>query len=329
MQPIRVTVTGGAGQIAYSLLFRIASGEVFGQDRPVRLQLLEIAPAMKALEGVAMELTDCAYPLLDGVDMTDDPEVAFDGANWALLVGAKPRGKGMERADLLQDNGKIFVGQGKALQKAADDIQVLVVGNPCNTNCLIAMHNAPGIPRGRFQAMTLLDHRRARAQLALKAGISVDATSNMAIWGNHSATQFPDFEQAKIGGEPAEEVIGDRAWLEGEFVSTIQKRGAAIIAARGSSSAASAANSIVWHLLCMTLPTPEGNWFSAGVCSDGSYGVEKGLISSFPVARYGGGDLSIVQGLSISDYARGKIDASVDELKQEREMVKDMLPNRA
>jgi malate dehydrogenase len=326
-QPIRVAVTGGAGQIAYSLLFRIASGEVFGENRPVQLQLLEITPALKALEGVVMELTDCAYPTLAGVEITDDPEQAFDGANWALLVGAKPRGKGMERGDLLKDNGKIFVGQGKALQKAASDINVLVVGNPCNTNCLIAMHNAPDVPAERFQAMTMLDHRRAMAQLAAKAGVGVDAVSNMTIWGNHSATQYPNFEHAMINGTPAETVIGDRAWLEGEFISTVQKRGAAIIEARGASSAASAANAALQHVKCMTTPTPAGDWFSAAVVSDGSYGVESGLICGFPVQRKGSG-WSIVQDLNLSDYAQTKLTATVDELKEERDAVKEMLPAR-
>ena len=326
-QPINVAVTGGAGQIAYSLLFRIASGEVFGENRPVRLRLLEIPPAMKALEGVVMELIDCAYPTLDGVDTFDDANDAFDGANWALLVGAKPRGKGMERGDLLKDNGKIFVGQGRALQRSAKDIRILVVGNPCNTNCLIAMHNAPDVPRDRFTAMTMLDQRRAMAQLAMKAGTGIDRVTNVAIWGNHSATQFPNFEHAKINGKPAETVIGDRKWLEGEFLGTVQKRGAAIIEARGASSAASAANAALYHVKNMLAPTPAGDWFSAAVPSDGSYGIESGLICGFPIQRKAS-TWSIVQGLPLSDYAKAKIDASVNELKEERDEVKDMLPER-
>lgn len=327
MQPIRVAVTGAAGQISYSLLFRIASGEVFGDNRPVRLSLVEIPAAMKALEGVAMELTDCAFPLLDGIDLSDDAATGFDGIHWALLVGAKPRGKGMERADLLTDNGKIFVGQGKALQRAAGDVRVLVVGNPCNTNALIAMHNAPDVPKERFAAMTMLDQTRAQAQLAEKAGVSVSSVTNVAIWGNHSATQFPNFEHAKINGKPAETVIGDRKWLEGEFTSTVQNRGAAIIEARGASSAASAASAALKHVKCMISPTPPGDWFSAAVPSDGSYGVEPGLISSFPVQKKGSG-WSIVQGLNLTPFAKERIAASVDELMQERDMVKDMLPDR-
>ena len=327
MRPIRVAVTGAAGQISYSLLFRIASGEVFGDNRPVRLSLVEIPPAMKALEGVAMELTDCAYPLLDGIDLSDDAATGFDGINWALLVGAKPRGKGMERADLLTDNGKIFVGQGKALQRAAKDVRVLVVGNPCNTNALIAMHNAPDVPKDRFSAMTMLDQTRAQAQLAAKAGVGVSSVTNVAIWGNHSATQFPNFEHAKINGKPAETVIGDRKWLEGDFISSVQKRGAAIIEARGASSAASAANAALKHIKCMTSPTPPGDWFSAAVPSDGSYDVEPGLIAGFPVQKKGSG-WSIVQGLNLTPFAKERIAVSVDELKQERDMVKDMLPDR-
>ena len=328
MQPVHVAVTGAAGQIGYSLLFRLASGEVFGDNRPVFLQLLEITPAMKALEGVAMELADCAFPTLAGMKLCDVAEGAFDGANWALLVGAKPRGPGMERSDLLKDNGKIFVGQGKALRKAASDVRILVVGNPCNTNCLIAMHNAPEVPKERFAAMTMLDHRRAVAQLAQKAGTSVSAVTNVTIWGNHSTTQFPDFEHVKINGQPAETVIGDRKWLEETFVPTVQKRGAAVIAARGASSAASAANAALSHVKALTRPTPAGDWFSGAVRSDGSYGVPAGLVSSFPLVRRGTSDWGIVQGIKLSDYARRMLDASVKELESEGDMVKDMLPAR-
>jgi malate dehydrogenase len=327
MQPVRVAVTGAAGNIAYSLLFRIASGAVFGENRPVILQLLEIPPAMKALEGVVMELDDCAFPLLEGIETSDDPAQAFDGTNWALLVGSKPRGKGMERGDLLKDNGRIFVGQGQGLLKAADDVHILVVGNPCNTNCLIAMNNAPDIPRERFAAMTRLDQNRAKAQLAARADVPVKAVTNMTIWGNHSSTQFPDFEHARINGQPAESRIPDRSWLENEFTVTVQKRGAAIIEARGASSAASAANAAIDSVQSLLNPTPAGDWFSAAVCSDGSYGVEEGLISSFPLVRKGACDWSIVHGLQISDYARGMIDASVDELRGERELVSDMIPS--
>lgn len=322
--PIRVAVTGAAGQLAYSLIFRVASGEVFGPDQPLFLHLLEIPPAMDALKGVAMELEDCAYPLLRGMELGDDPERIFDGVNWALLVGSKPRGPGMERGDLLMDNGKIFVGQGKALQKAASDIRILVVGNPANTNCLIAMNNASSIPSERFAAMMRLDHNRARAQLALKAGVQVSEVSNVTIWGNHSATQYPDFMHSKIGGKPAEQVIGDRAWLENEFIPLVQKRGAAIIAARDLSSAASAANAAIDHVKAMTTPTPEGEWFSAGVRSDGSYDIPEGLIFSFPV-RSDGQNWEIVQGLELDEFARAKIQTTLDELQEEKEITKDLL----
>ncbi len=328
MKPIRVAVTGAAGQICYSLLFRVASGEVFGEDQPVILQLLEIPPAMKALDGVVMELVDCAYPTLVGIETADDAEKAFDGINWALLVGAKPRGKGMERGDLLKDNGKIFVGQGKALMRAANDVRALAVGNPCNTNALIAMHNAPDIPSDRFMAMTMLDQRRAAAQLATKAGAQVADVSNVAVWGNHSPTQFPNFEHARICGKPAEEAIGDRTWLEGEFLETVQKRGAAIIEARGASSAASAANAAVATVKSLLGPTPKGDCFSAAVCSDGSYDVPKGLICGFPLTSAGDGNWKIVDGLELSDYAQGMIAKSADELAGERETVKDSLPSR-
>jgi len=326
MQPIRVAVTGAAGQIGYSLLFRIASGEVFGSNRPVILQLLEITPALKALEGVAMELEDCAFPTLAGVSMSDDAEMAFDGADWALLVGAKPRGPGMERSDLLKDNGKIFVGQGKALQKGAKDIRVLVVGNPCNTNCLIAMRNAKDMPQERFAAMTRLDQNRAVALLAKKAGVSLSSVTNMTIWGNHSTTQYPDFENAKINGQPPETVIGDRKWFEEEFIPTVQRRGAAVIAARGASSAASAANGAIDHVRSLLQPTPSGQWFSAAVVSDGSYGVPKGLVSSFPLVRKGVNDWGIVKGIKLSEFGKAKLAASVKELEGERDLVKDMLP---
>jgi len=323
-EPIRVGVTGAAGQLAYSLIFRIASGEVYGADQPVYLHLLEIPPAMKALDGVAMELDDCAYPLLKGMVLSDDAEKAFDGINWGLLVGSKPRGPGMERGDLLTENGKIFVGQGKALEKGASDIQILVVGNPANTNCLIAMNNAKSIPADRFGAMTRLDHNRAMAQLANKAGVEMSAVTNMTIWGNHSATQYPDFIHAKIGGKAATEVITDRAWLEGEFIPKVQKRGAAIIEARGVSSAASAANAAIDHVKSMIQPTASGDWFSAAVASDGSYGIPEGLIFSFPLTSKGKG-WEIVQGLEIDDFSRQKIEATTKELEEERSMVQSML----
>jgi malate dehydrogenase len=322
--PIRVAITGAAGQLAYSLIFRVASGEVFGADQPLYLHLLEITPAMKALNGVAMEVDDCAYPLLKGMKLTDKAEEAFDGVNWALLVGAKPRGKGMERGDLLMDNGKIFIEQGKALAKAAGDVRILVVGNPANTNCLIALTHAKGVPAERFAAMTRLDHNRATAQLAKKAGVDMTAVTNVTIWGNHSATQFPDFFNARINGRPATEVITDRAWLEGVFLPTVQKRGAAIIEARGLSSAASAANAAIDHVKSMLKPTPKGDWFSSAVLSDGSYGIPKGIVSGFPV-RSDGKTWEIVQGLPINDFARAKIDASVKELLEEKALVQSLL----
>jgi malate dehydrogenase len=319
--PLRVAVTGAAGQIGYSLLFRIASGAMFGPDQPVILHLIEIEPALPALGGVAMELDDCAFPLLKGIVATANLDEGFRGVNWALLVGSVPRKAGMERKDLLGINGKIFIGQGRAIQKnAARDVRVLVVGNPCNTNCLIAMHNAPDVPRDRFLAMTRLDENRARAQLAKKAGVDVTAISNLAIWGNHSATMYPDFYNAKISGKPATSVITDEAWLKGEFISTVQQRGAAIIKARGSSSAASAANAVVESIRSIIKPTPAGDWHSVCVCSDGSYSIEKNLICSFPV-RSNGQKLEIVQGVPINDFSRAKIDATVNELKEERSMV--------
>jgi len=322
---VKVAVTGAAGQIGYALLFRLASGEAFGPDTRVALHLLEVTPVLKALEGVAMELEDCAFPLLDHVVMSDDARVAFDGVNWALLVGAKPRGQGMERGDLIRENGPIFVAQGQALSKAANDLQVLVVGNPANTNALIAANNAGGVPMERFMAMTRLDQNRAYAQLANKAGVTVNEVSNVTIWGNHSATQYPDAENAKINGRPAYEVINDQAWLRDEFISTVQKRGAVVIATRGHSSAASAANAIINHVQSMVNKTPEGNWFSAAVLSDGSYGVDKGLISSFPIVSDGQGAYQIVQGLLLSDWAKQKIEASVQELREEKSVVADLL----
>ncbi len=324
--PIRVAVTGAAGQIGYSLLFRIASGAMFGPDQPVILHLIEIEPALPALQGVVMELDDCAFPLLKGTVATANLEEGFKGVNWALLVGSVPRKAGMERKDLLGINGKIFVGQGFSIQRcAAPDVRVLVVGNPCNTNCLIAMSNAPEVPRDRFFAMTRLDENRAKSQLAKKAGVDVTAVTNMAIWGNHSATQYPDFYNAKINGRPANEVIADEAWLKGEFISSVQQRGAAIIKARGASSAASAANAVVDTVQSILNPTPAGDWTSVCLCSDGSYGVEAGLIASFPV-RSQGGKLSIVPNVPVNEFSRGRIDATVNELKEERAVLIDLLP---
>lgn len=325
--PIRVAVTGAAGQIAYNLLFSIANGDVFGPDQPVALQLLEIPPAMDALRGVALELEDCAYPLLSEVTQSSEPEEAFNDINWALLVGSKPRGPGMERSDLIRENGPIFVGQGKAIDKvAADNVRVLVVGNPCNTNCLIAMHNAPKIPRNRWFAMMRLDHNRALAQLASRANCTVNDVTQITIWGNHSTTQFPDFLHAQIRAQSAESVINDRAWLEGEFQTRVQKRGAEIIEARGKSSAASAANAAKDHVRTFTFGTPAGDWTSAAVCSDGSYDVPEGLIASFPITvAAGGDDWSIVPRLELDDYCRGKIQKSVDELLSEKEVVSDLL----
>ncbi len=324
--PIRVAVTGAAGQIGYSLLFRIASGSMFGPDQPVILHLVEIPQAEQALEGVKMELDDCAFPLLQDVESATNPDDGFQGVNWALLVGSVPRKQGMERGDLLGINGKIFTGQGKALQKnAAPDVRILVVGNPCNTNCLIAQRNAPEIPAERWFAMTRLDENRAKSQLAVKAGVHVTQVSNVAIWGNHSATQYPDFTHAKIGGKRVVDVISDHDWLKGDFIKTVQQRGAAIIKARGSSSAASAANAVVDTVRSLTTPTPADDWTSVAVCSDGSYGVEKGLISSFPV-RTNGAHWDIVQGLDIDAFSRGKIDATVAELAEEKALVADLIP---
>jgi malate dehydrogenase len=324
--PIRVAVTGAAGQIGYSLLFRIASGAMFGPDQPVIMHLIEIEPALPALQGVVMELDDCAFPLLKGVVPTANLDEGFRGVNWALLVGSVPRKAGMERKELLGINGKIFIGQGQAIQKnAAADVRIHVVGNPCNTNCFIAMNNAPQIPRDRFFAMTRLDENRARSQLARKAGVDVTAVSNVAIWGNHSSTQYPDFYHARINRRSAPELISDETWLKGEFITAVQQRGAAIIKARGASSAASAANAIVDSVRSILVPTPDVDWHSLCLCSDGSYGVEKGLISSFPV-RSDGRKVEIVQGLSVNEFSRGKIDATVNELKEERSLVKELLP---
>ncbi|HXR04854.1 MAG TPA: malate dehydrogenase [Verrucomicrobiae bacterium] len=324
--PIRVAVTGAAGQIGYSLLFRIASGAMFGPNQPVILHLLEIEPALPALGGVVMELDDCAFPLLKGIVPTANLDEGFHGVNWALLVGSVPRKAGMERKDLLGINGKIFIGQGQAIQKnAARDVRIHVVGNPCNTNCLICMNNAPDIPRDRFFAMTRLDENRAKAQLAKKTGVDVTAVSNMAIWGNHSATQYPDFYNARINGKPATGVISDEGWLKGEFISTVQQRGAAIIKARGSSSAASAANAVVDSVRSLIEPTPAGDWHSICVCSDGSYGVEKGLICSFPIRSDSDG-WRIVQSVSLDEFSRAKIAATVKELQEERAMVAELLP---
>jgi malate dehydrogenase len=319
--PVKVAVTGAAGQIGYAILFRIASGQMLGADTRVSLSLLEIPQAVKAAEGTAMELDDCAFPLLASVDISDDPNVAFDGASVALLIGARPRGKGMERSDLLQANGGIFKPQGQALNAhAASDIRVLVVGNPANTNCLIARHHAPDIPAERFTAMTRLDHNRAKAQLASKAGVGVGEITNMTVWGNHSATQYPDVFHARIAGASAWDRIGDQAWLEQDFIPTVQKRGAAIIEARGASSAASAANAAIDHVHDWMLGTPSGDWVSMSVPSDGSYGVQEGLISSFPVTCAAGG-YEIVQGLEINPFSRERIERTVAELVEEREAV--------
>ncbi|MFD1148210.1 malate dehydrogenase [Saccharothrix hoggarensis] len=320
--PVNVTVTGAAGQIGYALLFRIASGHLLGPDVPVRLRLLEIPQAVKAAEGTAMELDDCAFPLLTGIDITDDAKTAFDGVNVALLVGARPRTKGMERGDLLEANGGIFKPQGEAINAgAADDVRVLVVGNPANTNALIAQQHAPDVPAARFTAMTRLDHNRALSQLAKKLGVSVTDIKKLTIWGNHSATQYPDLFHAEVNGQIAAEAVNDQAWLENEFIPTVAKRGAAIIEARGASSAASAANAAIDHVHDWVNGTAEGDWVSMAVPSDGSYGVPEGLISSFPVT-VSGGEYSIVQGLEIDDFSRARIDASVAELVEERDAVK-------
>jgi malate dehydrogenase len=323
-RPVKVTVTGAAGQIGYALLPRIASGDILGRDTTVELRLLEIPDAMKTVAGVVMELEDSAFPLLESVEISDDPEVAFDGANVALLVGARPRGKGMERSDLLEANGGIFKPQGEAINAhAADDVKVLVVGNPANTNCLIAMNNAPDVPRERFTAMMRLDHNRAKAQLASRAGAHVRDVRRMTIWGNHSTTQYPDITHALVGDHPATDVVGEREWLVEEFIPTVQKRGAAVIEARGASSAKSAASAAIDHVRDWVSGTPEGDWVSMGVPSDGSYDIEEGLVSGFP-CTCSGGEWTVVDGLEIDDFSRERIDASVDELKQERDAVKEM-----
>lgn len=325
--PITVSITGAAGQIGYALLFRIASGFVFGPDQPVNLRLIEIEPGLPMLAGVIMELDDCAFPLLNEVIGTADLDVGFKDANWCLLVGSVPRKAGMERGDLLGINGKIFTGQGQAIARnAAADVRVLVVGNPCNTNALIAMNNAAGVPSDRFFAMTRLDENRAKSQLAQKAGVHQSKVTNLCIWGNHSATQYPDFTNAKIDGKPVTEVISDTEWLKGEFIATVQQRGAAIIKARGASSAASAANAAMDTVRSLITPTPEGDWHSVAVCSDGSYGIEKGIMASFPIRTLAGGTWEIVQGLPVDSFSQGKIDATIGELIEERDAVKDLLP---
>jgi malate dehydrogenase len=322
--PVRVAVTGAAGQIGYAILFRIASGQLLGPDTSIHLSLLEIPAALKAVEGTAMELDDCAFPLLAGVDITADPNQAFDGANIALLIGARPRTKGMERSDLLEANGGIFKPQGKALNDhAASDIKVVVVGNPANTNCLIARSNAQDIPAERFTSMMRLDHNRALAQLAAKAGVPVREVTNMTVWGNHSPTQYPDIFHAKVKGENAAQAVNDQEWLEGDFIPTVQKRGAAVIDARGASSAASAANAAVEHVHDWVLGTPGGDWVSMGIPSDGSYGVEEGLIFGYPVTCSNGA-YEIVQGLDLNDFSRSRLDVTVNELKDERETVKEL-----
>ncbi|MDT0260254.1 malate dehydrogenase [Jatrophihabitans lederbergiae] len=322
--PVNVTVTGAAGQIGYGLLFRIASGQLLGPDVPLRLRLLEIPPALKAAEGTAMELDDCAFGLLRGIDITDDPRVAFDGTNIALLVGARPRTAGMERGDLLSANGGIFKPQGEAINAvAADDVRVLVVGNPANTNALIAASHAPDVPRDRFTAMMRLDHNRAISQLAKKTGAAVGDIRRMTVWGNHSASQYPDLVHAEVGGENAAELVGDQAWIENEFIPTVAKRGAAIIEARGASSAASAGSAAIDHVHDWVNGTPEGDWVSVGMVSDGSYGVPEGLIAGFP-AMSKNGAWQIVQGLEIDEFSRARIDASVAELVGERDAVKEL-----
>ncbi len=322
--PVRVAVTGAAGAIGYSLVFRIASGEMLGPDQPVILQMLEIPPALPALGGVAMELDDCAFPLLAGMVTSDDPDVAFGDADYALLVGSRPRTQGMERADLLEANGAIFTVQGRALSNSAtSSVKVLVVGNPANTNALIALNNSDNVPDGQFTAMTRLDHNRAIAQLAAKTGTTVNDITNMTIWGNHSATQYPDLFHAKVDGRQASAVVDDQEWLMGTFIPTVQKRGAAIIEARGASSAASAANAAIAHMRSWALGTPEGDWVSMAVPSDGSYGVPEGLVSSFP-CTCANGEYSIVQGLDIDEFSQVKIDATVGELVEERDTVREL-----
>jgi malate dehydrogenase len=322
--PVKVTVTGAAGQIGYALLFRIASGQMLGPDTPVELSLLEIPDAVTAAEGTAMELDDCAFPLLKKIDIFDEPKAAFDGCNVGLLVGARPRGPGMERADLLEANGGIFKPQGEAIAAgAADDIRILVVGNPANTNCLIAMSNADGVPRERFTAMMRLDHNRAIAQLANKLGKQIPDVTNMTVWGNHSTTQYPDLVNAKVSGGGAWDAVDDEAWIADEFIPKVAKRGAAIIEARGASSAASAANAAIDHVHDWVLGTPDGDWVSMGVPTDGSYGVDEGIVAGLP-CECAGGEWSVVEGLEIPDFSRGRIDASAEELRAERDSVAEL-----
>ncbi|MEM7183155.1 MAG: malate dehydrogenase [Spirochaetota bacterium] len=322
---VKVAVTGAAGQIGYALLFRIASGEMFGKDTAVELQLIELEAALPALKGVVMELDDCAFPLVQKITTTSKLDEGFKDVNWALLVGSVPRKAGMERGDLLKINGGIFTNQGKAIgANAASDARVLVVGNPCNTNALIGMNNAAGMPHDRWFALTKLDENRAKSQLAAKAGVQVANVSNVTIWGNHSATQYPDFYNAKIGGKPATESISDQEWLRGEFITTVQKRGAAIIQARGASSAASAANAVVDTVSNIETPTPAGDWFSVALCSDGSYGVDKGLIFGYPV-RSDGKNIEVVQDVPLNEFGKEKFDATHKELKDERDAVSDMI----
>ena len=326
--PVHVAITGAAGQIGYALAFRIASGQMFGPQTPVCLHLIEIEPALPALQGVEMELLDCAFPLLQNVVCTADLARGFSGANWALLIGSVPRKAGMERSDLLGINGQIFTGQGRAIENNANsDVRVLVVGNPCNTNCLIAMNNAPAVPRDRWFAMTRLDENRAQQQLALKAQVGVAQVDRMTIWGNHSSTQFPDFTNARIGGQPATEVVSDETWLKNQFIPTVQKRGAAVIEARGASSAGSAANAIVDSIVSLTTPTSGDNWHSVALCSDGSYGVPEGLICSFPT-RCDGQRVAIVPDVPLNSFAAEKVRASVEELQEEQRLVADLLPQK-
>ena len=326
MKIVKVAVTGAAGQIGYAMLFRLASGAVFGRDTAVELRLLELEHTLPALEGVKMELDDCAFPLLENIVTTSDADHAFKGIDWALLVGSVPRKAGMERNDLLKVNGGIFVGQGKAInQNAGSNVRIVVVGNPCNTNCLIAMNNAPDIPLDRWFAMTALDENRAKSQLAWKAGVAVRDVTNMTIWGNHSATQYPDFTNALIKGMPASQVIKDEEWLKGDFIKTVQQRGAQIIKARGASSAASAANAALDTITRVITPTGKGDWFSAAIPSDGSYGVTQGLIFSYPLRSSGNGDYEVVQGIELDEFSQQKIQATKEELEMEREAVKEML----
>ncbi len=326
--PITISITGAAGQIGYATLFRLASGNVFGPDQPVNLRLIEIEPGLAALRGVVMELEDCAFPLLNEVVATTDLDEGFRGANWALLIGSVPRKDGMERADLLGINGKIFTGQGQAIARnSAKDVRVLVVGNPCNTNALIAMNNAEGVPKNQFFAMTRLDENRAKSQLAEKAGVHNSDVTNLCIWGNHSATQYPDFTNAKIKGRPVTDVIADQAWLEGEFIKTVQQRGAAIIKARGASSAASAANAALDTVKSLINETAEGDWYSVAVCSDGSYGIEAGLMASMPIRTKADGSWEVVHGVEVGEFSQGKIDATIGELQEEKAAVQELIPN--